>query len=367
MISKYPPIQGGISAKTFWLARGLAERGNQIHIVTNAGSVEKEYFIDDSSPNLLSNISVHSVIPDVPWHIPYSELYIARLLDKTLEIINKYQIDLIDTHYLIPYSIVGYLTSKISGIPYIVRHGGSDLAKFWQKGIFKNLLKEVIQNADVIVSDTKTKDLFKSLNVKINTLPRYIPDEEYFKPSFAPHEIPTFAYIGKINYYWKYKRLDKIVDIFSGIEEDRKLLFVGRGKGFDDFSRYVRDHNLKTCEFRNFVHPANMPDLLSTVDFLLYFLQDNPIKDFSNIVCESLWSGIPLITDKTMAIAEYTKYIDITSENQPIVLALHDIEAAQEAISKIINGWQGPFRSSNKIKYNFDDYINANLEVYSLE
>ena len=365
IISKYPPIQGGIAAKTFWLARGLGKRGHLIHIVTNAGSVEKEYFIDDNPPVTSPNIFVHPVIPDIPWHIPYSELYIARLLDKTMEIIDKYQIDMIDTNYLIPYGIVGYLASKISGIPYIVRHGGSDLAKFWQKGIFNNLLKEVIQNAAIVVSDDKNKDLFKNFSLTVVAIPRYIPDGEYFKPFFTSHKIPTFAYIGKFNYYWRDNSLDKIVDIFSGIEEDRKLLFVGQGKGFDDFSRYVRDRNLKTYEFRNFVHPTNMPDLLSNVDFLLYFVQDNPIKDFSNIVCEALWSGIPLITDKTLDINEYTEYIKIPAENQPIVLDLNEIETARDSINKIINNWQQPFRCSNKIQYNFNDYINANLEIYN--
>src|SRR4030043_116880 len=364
LISKYPPIEGGIAAKTFWLAKGLGEKGHLIHIVTNADNVEKEYFIEGKSPVTSTNISVHSVIPDIPWHIPYSELYIARLLDKTLEVISKYSIDIIDATYLIPYGIVGYLASKISGIPYIVRHGGSDLAKFWQKGIFETLLKNVIQNAAVVVSDDKNKELFKSLTEKVSVLPRYIPDEEYFKPFYTSHKIPVFAYIGKLNYYWKDKSLDRIVDIFSGIEQNHKLIFIGQGKGFDNFLRYINDHNLKTFELRKFVHPENMPALLSNVDYLLYFVQNNPIKDFSNIVCESLWSGTPLITDDAMALDEYSAYIEVTAGNQPIVLDLGGIETAQVVIGKIISSWQGSFRWDNKIKYKFDDYINANLKIY---
>ena len=364
LISKYPPIEGGIAAKTFWLAKGLGEKGNLIHIVTNAGCVEKEYFINDDSLTTPTNISVHSVIPDIPWHIPYSELYIARLLDQALEVISKYPIDIIDATYLIPYGIVGYLASKISGIPYIVRHGGSDLAKFWQKGIFETLLKNVIQNAAVVVSDDKNKELFKSLTAKVSVLPRYIPDEEYFKPFYTSHKIPVFAYIGKLNYYWKDKSLDRIVDIFSGIEQNHKLIFIGQGKGFDNFLRYINDHNLKTFELRKFVHPENMPALLSNVDYLLYFVQNNPIKDFSNIVCESLWSGTPLITDKTMVMDEYTEYTEVSAGNKPIVLDLDETETAQIDISKIISSWQGPFRYNNKIKYNFSDYIDGNLKIY---
>jgi hypothetical protein len=53
------------------------------------------------------------------------------------------------------------------------------------------------------------------------------------------HKIPNFAYIWEDNYYWEDKNLDRIVNIFLGIEQNHKLIFVGQGKGFDNFSRYI--------------------------------------------------------------------------------------------------------------------------------
>jgi glycosyltransferase involved in cell wall biosynthesis len=200
IISKFPPIQGGISAKTYWMAKGLAERGVEVHVITNANCVEEEYRIDDQSPELPANLTVHYVMPDIPWHIPCSELYIPRLLDKSLEIIGDNQIDLIDVNYLIPYGIVGYLLSNITGIPYVLRHGGSDIAKFLEQGVFGHLLPEVTRNASAIVTDDKNRNFFKDNNSNIYTLPRYVPDERYFKPAVGSHGIPTFAYIGKINH-----------------------------------------------------------------------------------------------------------------------------------------------------------------------
>ena len=286
-------------------------------------------------------------------------------MDKTLEVINEYHIDLIDTHYLIPYGIVGYLASKIKGIPYIVRHGGSDIKKFVKDGVFRHLLRNVIQDATAIITDEKNRGLFENINSNVCVLPRYIPNEKYFSPSFTPHEIPTFAYIGKINYYWKYKSLDKIVTIFSGIKEEHKLLFVGQGKGFKNFSRFVDSSGLKTYEFRKFVHPANMPNLLNNIDYLLYFVQDNPIRDYSNIVGEALCSGVSLITDKAMDIGEHKRYIEIVSSDQIITLTLDDIETAQKEICGLIKDRKGTSRYSNKAKYDFNSYINANLEKFN--
>ena len=42
-IVKYPPIQGGVSAQSYWLCRALAEAGHEVHVVTNAEEVEQDY------------------------------------------------------------------------------------------------------------------------------------------------------------------------------------------------------------------------------------------------------------------------------------------------------------------------------------
>ena len=312
-----------------------------------------------------SNLIIHFTDTDIPWHIPYSELYTPGLLDKTLEVINENHIDLMDTHYLIPYGIVGYLASKAKGVPYIVRHGGSDIAKFLKDGIFKYLLRNVIQDAAAIITDDKNKELFENLNSNVYVLPRYIPNEKHFEPSFTSHETPTFAYIGKINYYWKHKSLDRITDIFAGVKGQHRLLFISQGKGLKNFSEFILERGLKTYEFRQFVHPVNMPNLLRGMDFLLHFTKGNPIKDFSNILCEALYSGVKVLTDDTMDFGEYTKYVELESRDQIITLPMDDVEAAQAQVNYIISTWNEASRYTNKLKYHFNQYVDANLEVYS--
>jgi len=36
LFGKYPPIQGGVSMRTYWTAHELAKRGHTVHVVTNA-------------------------------------------------------------------------------------------------------------------------------------------------------------------------------------------------------------------------------------------------------------------------------------------------------------------------------------------
>ena len=43
MISKYPPIEGGVSSDNYWHAKGLGEKGHRVYVVTNSYEVEPEY------------------------------------------------------------------------------------------------------------------------------------------------------------------------------------------------------------------------------------------------------------------------------------------------------------------------------------
>lgn len=42
---KYPPIEGGVSAQAYWAARGLAEPGHEIFVVTNAAEAKDSFRI----------------------------------------------------------------------------------------------------------------------------------------------------------------------------------------------------------------------------------------------------------------------------------------------------------------------------------
>lgn len=366
IISKFPPIQGGIAAKTYWLARGLAESGVTVHVVTNANCVEKEYRIDNPGPGIFKNPTIHYTDSDIPWHIPSSELYVPRLLDKSLEVVRDNHIDVIDTNYLIPYGIVGHLLSRMTGIPYILRHGGSDIAKFLKRGIFSELLTYVIQNATAIITDERNKQFFAERNPNVHVQPPYVPDEKFFKPVITFRDIPTFAYIGKINYHWKHKSLDKIVRIFSGISKPHVLKFVGQGKGLSEFARFSNEHDLKRSEFLDFIHPANMPSFLGEIDYLLHFEKDNPIQDFSNLVCEALWSGVTIITDEALKMHEYTQYTQCISESQIIRLKSEDVVAAQGEIEELIERWHEPVRFNLETAFTFDQYIQDILKIYDL-
>ena len=47
LLSKFPPIQGGISARTYWMAQGFAERGIETHVVMVMFDLLYKVFIEN--------------------------------------------------------------------------------------------------------------------------------------------------------------------------------------------------------------------------------------------------------------------------------------------------------------------------------
>lgn len=297
MISKFPPIQGGVAARSYWLARGMGEAGAEVEVVTDAGCVEPEYRIAGCEDHLgnLPNVRVHVLNGDVPWHIPFSKMYTVRLLNLVLEVVRERAVDVMDAGFLVPYGIVAFLASRITGLPYVIRHGGSDLVKFLHHPEFSHLVELAMANAASVITDEEHVEQFRVLNPRVEVISPYVPDGRCFKPSDQRgsrniHQRPVVAYIGKVNYHWQNKRLAEIMDVVARKFDDYQLVFVAQGIGLDDFKQAIGPEMCDRIEFRSFVPPWEMPALISSVDYLV-FAPDTVIRSPSNLLREALASG----------------------------------------------------------------------------
>ena len=106
LITKYPPIQGGVSTRAYWQAKALGERGHEVHIVTNSLEVEDDYkeVFDLNDPGFLAkNVFIHSTDAESnPWHIPFSPAYTERISNLAIEVIQDYKIQIIDSNFILP-------------------------------------------------------------------------------------------------------------------------------------------------------------------------------------------------------------------------------------------------------------------------
>ncbi len=366
ILSKFPPIEGGIAAKSYWLARGYAEAGLSVQVVSNGNIVEDEYRIKGCYPHIrgMKGIALHEVTDDFPWHIPDEQHSIARLIDRLIEVHHAAPIDIVDAGYMVPYGIAAYFFHCISGVPYIIRHGGSDIEKFLNAGRLGNLLKKVLHGASTIVSDPSRSETFSEFEGKVRILPPYVPDERVFHPrEREDRSIPGLLFMGKLNWYWERKGLARIIECLDVLPESWKPQFIGQGKGEEGFSAFLREKGVGDVVIGPFVPPWEVPEVLNGSDFVFCLSIDEPIQSFSNLLVEAACCGATIIVDRNFDSSPY----QLLSNSVEDCLLRVPCENPDTMAEEIVRSWDGRTknRSARNIQFTplFEEYIRKNINI----
>lgn len=201
LIGKYPPIEGGVSRDNFWTSLALARKGVQVHLVTNAREVEYQYriFDDVSALNLAAdplasangNLRLH-FSAQRPGYVPNANPFVTKLASIATDVVAGYDCDLIYSYYFEPYAVAAHLASRWTGVPYGIRHAGSDVGRLFLSTELQTAYSNVIRDADFIFASDSAFRRFLSLGVDIDKLQRLAPyslPTDYFNPSASPFEM----------------------------------------------------------------------------------------------------------------------------------------------------------------------------------
>ncbi|HEU5383259.1 MAG TPA: glycosyltransferase, partial [Ktedonobacteraceae bacterium] len=193
---KILPYSGGVSKDNQWLAYTLASAGFHVHVVTNAEEVENQYRCLPWSPfpalpeGCSGSITVHSTSKAERRHyIPYANPFVTKLASIATEVIQTYGCDLIYSYYLEPYVLAASLASQWTGVPFGMRHAGSDVGALLQSPELQTAYRQVILAADYVVATPATYRSFLHLGVPQERL--FFPAGPCLPPNvFTPHAEP---------------------------------------------------------------------------------------------------------------------------------------------------------------------------------
>jgi glycosyltransferase involved in cell wall biosynthesis len=355
IISKFPPIQGGMAARAYWLARGLSEDGIDVTVLTNNNVVEKEHSISNCIVDSNPCLDIKCMELNYQLIIPQRHYDIAGFIESFLRITRAKKIDVIDAQYLVPYGIVAYLINKICSIPYIIRHGGSDIDKILKNGIYEELLLKVIFNASVVDS---LDEFIQTKSQKFVRFLPYVPNELFFNDKNRDASKDgriRIAYIGKLMKLYHLKDLQRIVETFRPLQNRIKLTFLTQGLGINDFQSSI---NTDYVEFKNFIPPWDMPSFYQKIDYITYFVKNNTLPDWSNIVPEALACGVKIITDDISFFAKFLLPSECIANNFIQIDLNDDPEWIYEKMSS------GIARESSFFECDYAKYIEQNKKLY---
>lgn len=162
IIGKFPPIQGGVSMRTYWTAHGLAARGHEVHVVTNAKEAAAPFRMymraEDwkrcEARSGSGSVTVHWTDPAdrSQSYIPMASPFVSKLAAIAGRAHSERPFDLVFSHYMEPYGVAGHLAAEMTGVPHVVRMAGSDAGRLWRHAQFEALYDHVLRSAEAVIA-----------------------------------------------------------------------------------------------------------------------------------------------------------------------------------------------------------------------
>ncbi len=162
LIGKFPPIQGGVSMRTFWTAHALAQRGHDVEVVTNAKEAQPPFRMHLRAEDWArceavygrGRVRVHGSDPidRSQSYLPMASPFVSKLAGIAAQVHAERACDVIYSHYLEPYGVAAHLAAQMTSLPHVVRMAGSDAGRLWHHPQLQPLYDHVLRSASVVIA-----------------------------------------------------------------------------------------------------------------------------------------------------------------------------------------------------------------------
>ena len=317
IIGKFPPIEGGVSVRTYWAARGLAERGHEVFVVTNADEVEDAFRVRlddaDDAPQLAPEfpetggfVKVFSPERFGPRmrHSPTANPFVSKLAGLATQVLTDAGCEVIVANYFEPYAVAGHLAATWTDVPLLVQHAGTDVDRLMRIPELATTYKRVLRAADGVITTPRLVGRFAGMGVRpaaIHLLstypypPAFTPDAEPLhpadvgrlavRPPAAP--VPPRAFdprLPTIGMYGKPGEVKGTYDLIGALGMLRGeglrfnlLLMIGTGRAAD-VGRAVMDGGLADSAWvLPFLPHWRVPRFIRTCTAVCFLERDFPI------------------------------------------------------------------------------------------
>ncbi len=182
IMGKYPPIQGGVSTRTYWTAHGLAKLGHTVHVITNARETAAPYrmlmqqgdWARCDATYGAGSVKVHWTEPygRRQWHIPRGTPYITKLASLGISVAKREPLDVVFSYYMEPYCVAAHIVAQATGLPQVIRTAGSDAGRLWRLPQFAPLYDHVFRSAAAVICGPSLEPKMIDIGVQRSRLRR---------------------------------------------------------------------------------------------------------------------------------------------------------------------------------------------------
>ena len=300
------PTYGGSGVVATELGKALADRGHQVHFVSNTLPARLDVFRE--------NLYFHEVSM---VHYPLFEHspYVLALTGKLVEVVREQKLDLLHVHYAIPHATAAHLAREILAgqgirVKVITTLHGTDITLVGKDPNYAPVVSFAIQQSDAVtaVSDFLRDETHRYFDCrkKVITVPNFV-DLHRFTPSVRPGLRERFCPEGHrllihISNFRRVKRIDRVVEWFHRISDQvpSSLLMVGDGPELPRAEQSVREGGL-TGKVHFIGRQDPVESLLGVSDLLLL---PSETESFGLAALEALACGVPVMSSDAGGLPE---------------------------------------------------------------
>jgi L-malate glycosyltransferase len=328
------PTFGGSGVIATELAKGLAQKDHNVHILSYARPARLDTF--------QTNIAYHEVdLSSYPlFEFPPYDLALANLM---ANLIQYDKLDVLHVHYAIPHATSAYLAKQIlaekaAHVPIITTLHGTDITIVGSDPSYKQVVDFSINQSNGVtaVSEFLKEETYRRFDIRkeIKVIPNFIDLErfkrskkEHFKKAICPEGEKVVVHVSNFR---EVKRVPEVVSVFhrilnSGI--DAKLLMVGDGP--DRKKAESRCRELGICDKVRFLgKQEQVEEVLSIADL---FLIPSGSETFGLAALEAMSCSVPVVSSNIGGLPE----VNIHGETG-YLCDLDDIDCMAEYSVKIL-------------------------------
>ncbi|CAL2108748.1 N-acetyl-alpha-D-glucosaminyl L-malate synthase [Tenacibaculum sp. 190524A02b] len=230
------PTFGGSGVVATELGMALADKGHEVHFITYNQPVRLDFFSH--------RLHFHEVVLEEYPLFQYQPYELA-LSSKMVEVVEKYQLEVLHVHYAIPHAYAAHMAKKMLldkgiNVKVVTTLHGTDITLVGSHPTYKTAVEFSINKSDEVttVSNSLKEDTLRLFNIKkeIKVVYNFIDGEKYARAEESECKRAALAnenekILTHISNFRPVKRTDDVVRIFNEVQKEvpSKLIMVGDG------------------------------------------------------------------------------------------------------------------------------------------
>lgn len=342
------PTFGGSGVLATELGMALADKGHEVHFVTYNQPVRLDF--------ISHKLHFHEVLLEEYPLFQYQPYELA-LSSKLVEVVRKYDIEILHVHYAIPHAYAAYmakmmLKEKGIDIKVVTTLHGTDITLVGSHPTYKTAVEFSINNSDVVttVSNSLKQDTLRLFTITndIQVVYNFIDIDKYDKEHQTPcNRIavaePHERILTHVSNFRPVKRIEDVIHVFEKVQKEvpSKLLMVGDGPDKRKAELLVKELGIKD----KVIFLGNSNEVAKILCYSDVFILPSESESFGLAALEAMAADTPVISTNTGGLPEVN-----TNGETGFLSDLEDVNDMAKNVLKILENDASLLKFKQKAK-----------------